>query len=88
MRKSGRTQIWWYFLLPVLVAAVSSVFGLVSFTEGLLSSYFAMQKTRIFLVGILVVLMICVVESLYMMAVMRVSDRSIRGFIKQVRGDE
>lgn len=88
MRKSGRTQIRWYFLLPVLVAAVSSVFGLVSFTEGLLSSYFAMQKTRIFLVGILVVLMICVVESLYMMAVMRVSDRSIRGFIKQVRGDE
>lgn len=86
--RSGRTQIRWYFLLPVLVACVSAVFGIFSFTEGLLSSYFEMQKNHIIFVGILVVFVICVVEYLYMMAVMRTSDRTIRELMKRKREED
>lgn len=88
LSKSGRTQIRWYFLLPVLVACVSAVFGILSFTEGLLSSYFKMQKNHIIFVGILVILVICVVEYLYMMAVMRPSDRTIRELMKRKREED
>ena len=88
LSKSGRTQIRWYFLLPVLVACVSAVFGILSFTEGLLSSYFEMQKNHIIFVGIIVILVICVVEYLYMMAVMRASDRTIRELMKRKREDD
>ena len=86
--KSGRTQICWYFLLPVLIACVSAVFGILSFTEGLLSSYFAMQKNHIIFVGILVILVICVVEYLYMMAVMRASDRTLQELMKRKREED
>lgn len=88
LSRSGRTQIRWYFLLPVLVACVSAVFGIFSFTEGLLSSYFEMQKNHIIFVGILVIFVICVVEYLYMMAVMRTSDRTIRELMKRKRGED
>ena len=88
LSKSGRTQIRWYFLLPVLVACVSAVFGIFSFTEGLLSSYFEMQKNHIIFVGILVIFVICVVEYLYMMAVMRTSDRTIRELMKRKREED
>lgn len=88
LSKSGRTQIRWYFLLPVLVACVSAVFGIFSFTEGLLSSYFKMQKNHIIFVGILVILVICVVEYLYMMAVMRSSDRTIRELMRRKREED
>ena len=88
LSRSGRTQIRWYFLLPVLVACVSAVFGIFSFTEGLLSSYFEMQKNHIIFVGILVVFVICVVEYLYMMAVMRTSDRTIRELMKRKREED
>lgn len=88
LSKSGRIQIRWYFLLPVLVACVSAVFGIFSFTEGLLSSYFKMQKNHIIFVGILVILVICVVEYLYIMAVMRTSDRTIRELMKRKREED
>ena len=88
LSRSGRTQIRWYFLLPVLVACVSAVFGIFSFTEGLLSSYFKMQKNHIIFVGILVIFVICVVEYLYMMAVMRTSDRTIRELMKRKREED
>ena len=88
LSRSGRTQIRWYFLLPVLVACVSAVFGIFSFTEGLLSSYFEMQKNHIIFVGILVIFVICVVEYLYMMAVMRISDRTIRELMKRKREED
>lgn len=88
LSKSGRTQIRWYFLLPVLVACVSAVFGIFSFTEGLLSSYFKMQKNHIIFVGILVIFVICVVEYLYMMAVMKTSDRTIRELMKRKREED
>ena len=88
LSRSGRTQIRWYFLLPVLVACVSAVFGIFSFTEGLLSSYFEMQKNHIIFVGILVICVICVVEYLYMMAVMRISDRTIRELMKRKREED
>lgn len=88
LSRSGRTQIRWYFLLPVLVACVSAVFGIFSFTEGLLSSYFEMQKNHIIFVGILVIFVICVVEYLYMMVVMRTSDRTIRELMKRKREED
>lgn len=88
LSRSGRTQIRWYFLLPVLVACVSAVFGIFSFTEGLLSSYFEMQKNHIIFVGILVIFVICVVEYLYMMAVMRTSERTIRELMKRKREED
>ncbi|MFQ7272222.1 MAG: hypothetical protein ACLRPE_06705 [Blautia producta] len=54
----------------------------------MLSSYFKMQKNHIIFVGILVILVICVVEYLYMMAVMRASDRTIRELMKRKREED
>lgn len=87
LSKSAKTQIRWYFFMPVLTAAVSAVFGVASSADGLLSSYFKIQGKNLVWIGILVLAVICVVEYLYMTAVMRVSNRNIRELMLRKRDE-
>ena len=85
--KSGRTQVCWYFFLPAGVAAVSSVFGIQSMTNGLLSSYFEEQQSNIIVIALLVVCLIAVVEWVYIRTVMKNSDRNIHALLERKRDE-
>lgn len=85
--KSGRTQVCWYFFLPAGIAAVSSVFGIQSMTNGLLSSYFEEQQSNIIVIALLVVCLIAVVEWVYIRTVMKNSDRNIHALLERKRDE-
>ena len=85
--KSGRTQVCWYFFLPAGVAAVSSVFGIQSMTNGLLPSYFEEQQSNIIVIALLVVCLIAVVEWVYIRTVMKNSDRNIHALLERKRDE-
>lgn len=77
MRRSGRKQIRWYFGLPVGVAVISSFFGLWALFTGLLPSGLKDQLFMMFGVGLAVIALLCVIECIYVLAVMRLSDKHI-----------
>lgn len=85
--KSGRTQVRWYFFLPVGVAAVSSIFGIIAMTNGFLSSYYGKQQSNMVVMAFAVVILIVVVECVYMGAVMKNSDRNIQILWKRKRDE-
>ena len=87
LSKSSRTQIRWYFLLPVLTALLIAVFGMKAMTNGLLSNFFQPQKSNMLLLAMAVLLVICVVEYLYMTGVMKSADRNIRLLMKRKRDE-
>lgn len=86
--RSARRQICWYYALPVGVAAVSSFFGIRSLFTGIAT---AAMRDNIFgqmAVAIPVVLLLLVVEWIYVLAVMRMSDRRIAGMMTLKREDD
>lgn len=85
--KSGRTQVRWYFFLPVAVAVVSSVFGIQAMTNGLLSSYYEQQQSSMLVMSFVVVILIVVVEWVYIRAVMKNSDRNIHALLERKRDE-
>ena len=72
---SAKKQINWYFGIPVIFAAVSSIFGIQSLFSGLLSS--RTNGDTISLIGIsgAMILLLCVVEYAYMAAVKKSSNQ-------------
>ncbi|MEI3340525.1 MAG: hypothetical protein V8R80_11790 [Eubacterium sp.] len=84
---SARRQIRWYFALPVGVAVLSSFFGVKALLTGMLPSNLQEKMFTIFAIAVTVVLVLCVVECIYLLAVMRVSDRHIHELM-QVRREE
>ena len=85
--KSGRTQVRWYFFLPVVVAVVSSVFGIQAMTNGLLASYYEQQQSSMIVISFVVVILIVVVEWVYIRAVMKNSDRNIHTLLERKRDE-
>ena len=85
--KSGRTQVRWYFFLPVAVAVVSSAFGIQAMTNGLLSSYYEQQQSSMLVMSFVVVILIVVVEWVYIRAVMKNSDRNIHALLERKRDE-
>lgn len=85
--KSGRTQVCWYFFLPVAVAVVSSVFGIWAMTNGLLASYYEQQQSSMIVMSFVVVILIVVVEWVYIRAVMKNSDRNIHALLERKRDE-
>lgn len=85
LRRSGRKQVKWYFGLPVLVAVISSFFGLWALFSGLLPSGIRDQIFMLLGAGVAVVGLLCVVECIYMTVVMRLSDRHIRELMRTKR---
>ena len=73
--RSARRQINWYFGIPALVAVFSSLFGIRALFTGLLTSQAAQNRSGMILVSTAVILVLCVIEYLYILAVRHTSDR-------------
>ncbi|MDD3338386.1 MAG: ABC transporter permease [Lachnospiraceae bacterium] len=74
---SAGKQIRWYFGIPIVVAALSSIFGVWALLTGILS--YGMQQTlsSMLFLSAAMILLLCVVEYIYMSAVKRASSRTI-----------
>ena len=73
--QSARKQISWFMGLPVLVAAVSSLFGVRALFTGILSSRTRGTVSEMLPVSAAMILLLCVIECVYMSVVKRSSDR-------------
>jgi len=72
---SARKQIHWYFGLPTVIAAFSSLFGVRSLLTGILSSRAKSSLTEMMIISVAIILALCVIEYIYITAVKRSSDR-------------
>ena len=73
--QSAGKQIAWFMGLPVLVAAVSSLFGVRALFTGILSSRTRGTVSEMLLVSAAMILLLCVIEYIYMRVVKHSSDR-------------
>ena len=83
--RAAKTQINWYFGLPVGVAAVSSVFGVRALFTGMLTAQAQRGMTDLMITAGAMILLLCVVEWLYMAAVKRSSSRYLLGLMAPER---
>ena len=72
---SAKKQINWYFGIPVLAAAVSSLFAVRALFTGLLSSVTRGSAGEMMFISAAMILVLCVIECIYMAAVKRSSNR-------------
>ena len=72
---SAKKQINWYFGIPVLAAAVSSLFAVRALFTGLLSSVTRGSAGEMMFISAAMILLLCVIECIYMAAVKRSSSR-------------
>ncbi|MEG0308967.1 MAG: ABC transporter permease [Clostridium sp.] len=75
--KSARSQITWYFSLPIIVAAVSSIFAVRSLFTGLMTTTMKGQVNKLMIISIPIIVIICMVELFYMHFVKKSSDKNI-----------
>ncbi|MDC7286634.1 FtsX-like permease family protein [Blautia schinkii] len=68
-------QIRWYFGIPTVVAAVSSIFGVRALFTGLLSSRTSDNISTMMIISAAMILLLCVVECIYIAAVKASSNR-------------
>lgn len=73
--RAAKTQINWYFGLPVGVAAVSSAFGVRALFTGMLTAQAQRGMTDLMITAGAMILLLCVVECIYMAAVKRSSSK-------------
>lgn len=83
--QSAGTQISWFMGLPVLVAALSSLFGVRGLYTGILSSQASGNTLEMLLVSGAMILLLCVVEYIYIRAVRRSSDRYLLTLMQPLR---
>ena len=72
---SAKKQINWYFGIPVLAAAVSSLFAVRALFTGLLSSVTRGSAGEMMFISAAMIFVLCVIEYIYMAAVKRSSSR-------------
>lgn len=72
--KSSRKQINWYFGLPVVVAALSSLIGVRALLTGILPSRAKTDLPEMMIISAAMILLLCMVEYVYIAAVKRTSD--------------
>ena len=85
--RSARSQIRWFFCIPVVGAAISSVFGIKSLFSGILMTSMKSKTTTLFVIALAMLLVLCVVEYMYVAAVMRTSDRHLLEML-EIKRDE
>lgn len=73
--QSAGKQIVWFMGLPVLVAAVSSLFGVRALFTGVLSYCTKGTWFELLLVSAAMIILLCIVELIYIRAVKRASDK-------------
>ena len=74
---SARKQITWYFSLPIAVAAISSIFAVRSLFTGVMTTAMKEQVSKLMLLAIPVIILICMLELLYIYIVKKNSDKNI-----------
>ena len=75
--KSARNQITWYFSLPIIVAAISSIFAVRSLFTGIMTTAMKAEVSQLMVISIPIIAVICMVELLYMYLVKKNSDKNI-----------
>ena len=81
--ESARSQVRWYFLVPLAAAVVNSIFGLPSLLTGLWSGA-AEDRTALFLTGMVVIAVLFVIEYVYMKAVVRLNNTHLLHTVRQM----
>ena len=61
--------------LPVIVAAISSLFGVKALFSGILSSEVKNAQGEMLIIAAIIIIILCVVECIYMTVIKRSSDR-------------
>ena len=72
--KSARKQINWYFGIPGIMAAFSSLFGVRALLTGILSSRAKSNLSEMMIISAAMILVLCVIEYIYIAVVKRTSD--------------
>lgn len=85
LRQSATTQIAWFMGLPVLVAAVSSLFGVQALLTGVFPTRTNGAISHILLISATMIFLLCVVEYIYMSTVKRASDRYLLALMQPQR---
>lgn len=75
--KSARSQITWYFSLPIAIAAISSIFAVRALFTGIVTIRMKEHVGKLMVISICVVVLICVIELIYMQFVKKSSDKNI-----------
>lgn len=73
--QSSKKQINWYFGIPIIVAAVSSLFGVRALFTGLLSSRTQSSSAEMLMISAAMILALCVIECIYIAVVKRSSSK-------------
>ncbi|WP_061996968.1 ABC transporter permease [Clostridium sp. ATCC 25772] len=85
--KSARNQITWYFSLPIIVAAINSIFSVRALFTGLMPTTMKEQVSKLMIIAIPIIVLICMVELFYMHFVKKISDKSILKLMDVKRED-
>lgn len=75
--KSARNQITWYFSLPIVVAAVSSIFAVRTLFAGMVTKAMQEYVGKLMVISASVIVLICMIELIYMNIVKKSSDKNI-----------
>ena len=75
--KSARNQITWYFSLPIVVAAISSIFAVRSLFTGITTTAMKEEIGKLMVISIFVTILICMIELFYINLVKKSSDKNI-----------
>ena len=85
--ESARKQIRWFFLMPIAAAAFGSLFGIRSLAAGFTASEMRGSEGILTASAVPVILLVCVIELGYILAVMKMSDKQILRQTKIERED-
>lgn len=75
--KSARNQTAWYFSLPIVIAAISSIFAVRALFTGIITKEMQEQVGKLMAISIVIIILICVIELIYMEFVKKSSDKNI-----------
>lgn len=75
--KSARNQTTWYFSLPIVIAAISSIFAVRALFTGIMTKEMQEQLGKLMTISIVIIILICVIELIYIEFVKKSSDKNI-----------
>ena len=75
--ESAKKQINWYFGIPIIVAVISSLFGIRALLTGLLAYSDRPDIITMMIISVAMILFLCVIEWIYIWAVKKSSNSNI-----------
>jgi len=75
--ESAKKQINWYFGIPIIVAIISSLFGIRALLTGLLAYSDRPDIITMMIISVAMILFLCVIELIYIWAVKKSSNSNI-----------